>query len=270
MAEEPPCSSATAAAGRPPVRVQLPGLALDPLSEADVVNHVVRQWSAGAGGLIVTPNVDIWLRMRREPDTALLVSSADIVVADGQPLVLAARLMGEPLPGRVTGASLVESLSAAAAVHDIPVYVIGGGEAEVALLAASSLADRHRGLQVVGHVTPPHGFERDPVLLDELVSHVVSCGPGIVLVGLGFPKQEWLAKVLMARLPQAWFLGCGAGVEMAAGRRRRAPGWAQRCGLEWLARLVQEPRRLARRYLVDDAPAAVALLVASAVRRWHR
>jgi N-acetylglucosaminyldiphosphoundecaprenol N-acetyl-beta-D-mannosaminyltransferase len=99
---------------------------------------------------------------------------------------------------------------------------------------------------------------------------VVAARPRIVFVGLGFPRQDVLIAELREELPETWFLGCGAAIAFAAGTVRRAPEWMRRTGLEWLFRLLSEPGRLARRYLVDDLPFALRLLggcLAARVRR---
>ncbi|MGL5828780.1 MAG: WecB/TagA/CpsF family glycosyltransferase, partial [Angustibacter sp.] len=129
--------------------------------------------------------------------------------------------------------------------------------------AGTALVQRYRGLRFLGAIVPPLGFAERPADLAKILDEVVALAPDLVLIGLGFPKQERLAALLAARLPESWFLGCGGAVAMAAGELRRSPAWAQRSGLEWVIRLVQEPRRLARRYLIDDAPAAIALLAGS-------
>lgn len=227
-------------------------------------------WRDGVGGLIVTPNIDIWRAARRDAASAALVAGAEVVVADGQPLVWAARLLGQPVPERVTGSGLVEPLCAAAAREGRGVFIIGGGADDTAIRAAEALRNRHPGLDIVGHLVPPFGFDQSPQTLATIVNAVAEAGPSLILVGLGFPKQERLAVTLRQRLPHAWFIGCGGGVGMAAGQQRRSPRWAQRIGAEWVFRLAQEPRRLARRYLVDDIPAALVLLAWSVKRRLRR
>lgn len=253
----------------PSALVDLSGVRVNPVTESQVVATVVQGWRQGTGGLIVTPNVDIWRQARQDAELAGIIDAADLVVADGQPLVWASQLAGTPVPERVTGSGLVESLCAAAAVEGCRVYIVGGGADDVAARAAAALVLRHDGLRVVGHVVPPFGFESAPQQLNALVEGVVATKPDVVLVGLGFPKQERLALLLKERLPRAWFLGCGGGVAMAAGDQRRSPVWAQRVGVEWLVRLAQEPRRLGRRYVVDGLPAAARLLSASAASRWR-
>jgi len=197
---------------------------------------------------------------------AELVAGAELVVADGMPLVWGARLKGTPLPGRVTGADLIWSLSGMAARAGWPVYLLGGAPG-MAQAAARELRARWAGLDVCGVDAPPYGFDRTAAGRERVRRKVVAAGPALVFVGLGFPKQDLLIAELRRELPEAWFLGCGAAIGFAAGAVRRAPEWMRRGGLEWAHRLMTEPRRLARRYLVDDLPFAARLLAESVVRR---
>jgi N-acetylglucosaminyldiphosphoundecaprenol N-acetyl-beta-D-mannosaminyltransferase len=248
-------------------RVDVGDVAFDHVTESEVVDTVEQAWRAGRGGWIVTPNVDIWLRTRREASCAELVSRADLVVADGMPLVWASRIAGTPLPERVAGSTLIERLSEAASRQGRAVFIVGGGLPGTSVTAGEALAGRYPGLRFAGSVVPEFGYEKDPEQVAAIVDQVAASGADLVLVGLGFPKQERLAETLCERLPTAWVLGCGGGIQMAAGEAKRPPLWAQRMGVEWIVRLLQEPRRLGHRYLVDDVPAALILLGQSLRRR---
>lgn len=129
------------------------------------------------------------------------------------------------------------------------------------------LTDRFPTLAVSGFDSPPFGFDADPVALDMVCRRAAEAKPDVVFVGLGFPKQERLIVRLREALPSAWFMGCGAAIGFVAGVRRRAPDWMQRAGLEWAHRLINEPGRLVRRYLLHDMPFAVRLLTMSALGR---
>jgi N-acetylglucosaminyldiphosphoundecaprenol N-acetyl-beta-D-mannosaminyltransferase len=223
-------------------------------------------WSQGRGGSIATVNIDILRLITRDHDLARLISGASLVVADGMPLVWAARMAGRPLPQRVTGASLVLTLAAAAAASQRSVYLIGG-DPGVPEAAGAALAQLFPGLTIAGTESPPHGFEHDEEMVAGILERVARARPDLVLVGLGCPKQEDLIARMLPLLPQTWFLGCGAGIPMAAGQFRRAPSVMQRVGAEWVHRLALEPRRLARRYLVHDLPFAVMLLSGSLLER---
>ncbi|MEU4804779.1 WecB/TagA/CpsF family glycosyltransferase [Actinosynnema sp. NPDC023587] len=234
------------------------------VSEAGVADHVAESWERGEGGAIVTANVDIVRAATRSPELAALIAESELVVADGMPVVWAGRLAGVGVPERVTGSSLVFTLSGAAARAGRSVYLLGGNPG-IPEKAAGVLVDRFPGLRVAGTDSPAFGFDTDPAATAEVVARVVAATPDLVLVGLGFPKQERLIRLLRAELPGTWFLGCGAGIPMAAGEFRRASGVVQKVGAEWLHRLALEPRRLAKRYLRDDLPFAFRLL-SSALR----
>ena len=240
-------------------QTRIAGIDFDVLTEREVLDHIITASAAGQGGWVITPNIDICRKTRRDASARNLVGQASLVLADGMPVIWAARLRGEPLPERVTGSSLIISLSAAAARHARSVYLLGG-EPGVPEQAATELTRRFDGLRIAGTDAPPPGFDRSQVERGAVRARLVEAKPDIVFVGLGFPKQERVIAALVADLPTAWFVGCGAAIPLAAGVVPRAPGWMQRAGLEWLFRLLREPRRLFRRYLVDDLPFALWLL----------
>ncbi|WP_305789765.1 WecB/TagA/CpsF family glycosyltransferase [Symbioplanes lichenis] len=249
-------------------RVRLAGTEFDPVTEEEVVAQVRDALAGGRGGRVVTPNVDILRQASTDARVRAYLESADLVVADGMPLVWASRLSGTPLPERVAGSSLIWSLSAGLARDGRSIFLIGGtpGHPSGAERAALRLAADFPGLRVAGTLCPPHGFEQDPTVYADLVHNVVTAAPDLVFVGLGFPKQEQVVDRLRPHLPGTWFMGCGAAVNFVAGDIDRAPRWMQRTGLEWAHRLSAEPGRLASRYLKHDAPYAVKLL-AQAARR---
>jgi N-acetylglucosaminyldiphosphoundecaprenol N-acetyl-beta-D-mannosaminyltransferase len=245
---------------------RLAGLDFDPLSEEQVVGRIVEDLAEGRGGRVVTVNVDICQRISRDRAAYELIRNASLVVADGMPLVWSARLSGHPLPERVTGASLIFTVSAAAARHGRSVYLLGG-EPGVPERAAAELERRFPGLRVAGTDAPAAGFDTRPDELAAVRSRVAAARPDVVFAGLGFPKQEQIIAQLAPGLPGTWFMGCGAAIPFAAGVLPRAPRWMQQTGLEWTFRLMSEPRRLFRRYLVNDLPFAAWLLITSATAR---
>jgi N-acetylglucosaminyldiphosphoundecaprenol N-acetyl-beta-D-mannosaminyltransferase len=242
------------------------GIRFNLLTEREVVQHVVSESQAGRGGSIVTPNMDICLQARRDPAVLSLIESAPLIVPDGMPLLWTAKVRGTPFPERVTGSSLIFTLTEAAAAAGLSVYFLGGAPG-VPEAAAASLSSRHQGLKVVGTDAPAVGFDKSADAMDAVRLRVYDAVPNIVYVGLGFPKQERLIATLAPTLPATWFVGCGAAISFAAGTVPRAPLWMQRSGLEWAHRLLLEPHRLFRRYLIDDLPFAAGLLVTAALHR---
>lgn len=255
-------------------RVVLDGTGFDRVTEDDVVVIVREALRAGTGGRIITPNVDILRQANADQAVRAYLEEADLVVADGMPLVWASRLSGTPLPERVAGSSLIWSLSEGLGRDARSVFVLGGtpadpatGEIDGATRAAGRLAAASPGLRIKGCLSPAYGFERDTEMFAAVCRRVVAARPDMVYVGLGFPKQEWVISRLRPHLPRSWFIGCGAAINFVAGDADRAPAWMQRTGLEWAHRLGTEPRRLARRYLRHDAPYALRLLAGAATRR---
>jgi N-acetylglucosaminyldiphosphoundecaprenol N-acetyl-beta-D-mannosaminyltransferase len=252
-----------------PESVALLTMRLGKVDEAACVRHIVRALEQGRGGWVVTSNIDTLRRHVFEAGFRQLVAGASLFVADGMPLVWASRVQGSPLPQRVAGSNLISSLSAQAAQRGHSVYLLGG-EPGAADSAAAELCARHPGLRIAGIDCPPFGFEHDPALLRGIHERLLQAAPDIVFVGLNCPKQEWLISSLKASLPGGWWLGLGYSFSFLAGRTARAPRWIQQAGMEWLHRLVQEPRRLARRYLVQGIPFALLLLSSAVLVRLRK
>jgi len=249
------------------------GARFDRLTEAQVVDHVMQALARGQGGWIVTPNLDILRLMSNDPRLARFLQQADLVVADGMPVVWASRLLGDALPERVAGSSLISTLSEAGAENGRSVYLLGGNEG-AASGAANVLRSRHPQLRLVGIHCPPMGFDQDDSYRYRLCDEIRQAAPDIVFVALGCPKQERVIAAIRSAAPSAWYVGVGISFSYLSGDVARAPDWMRRMGLEWVFRLHQEPTRLARRYLRDDVPFALRLagrcLQARLLGRWTR
>lgn len=247
-------------------QVRIYCLDLDVLDEPGLLSRIFGDLDQGLGGWVVTPNVEILRQASADPELQVLFSQATMRIADGAPVEWAAKLSGRDIPGRIPGASLFWTLAREAALRGRSVLLVGGlptaGE-----LAAKNLTDTLPDL-VVGHYCPPMGFEDDPREMMALRREIRNHKPDLVYVGLGAPKQERLMSILHSEFPSTWFFGFGGAIDFAAELVPRAPEWMQREGLEWVFRLAVEPRRLARRYLVQGIPFTVRLLAwALQVRR---
>jgi N-acetylglucosaminyldiphosphoundecaprenol N-acetyl-beta-D-mannosaminyltransferase len=250
----------------PSPRVDLMGLAFDNLSQREVVARVCAAMDRGEGGWIVTPNLDQLRAFRQDPEIRSTFERADLVVADGTPLVWASRLQGTPLPERVAGSDLIYLMTEAAAARGARVFLLGGnpgaGEA-----AAAKFAERFPGVDICGIHCPPFGFEQDEAAWEAMVQALDDAAPDLVWVALGFPRQDRVIGRLRDRYPDAWFAGIGISLSFVSGEVRRAPRWLQRLGLEWVHRLAQEPRRLFKRYFMQDLPFAPQLFASALYRR---
>jgi N-acetylglucosaminyldiphosphoundecaprenol N-acetyl-beta-D-mannosaminyltransferase len=247
-------------------RIQLLGLPLDAITESQAIQFITTHLQNHRGGWVITPNLDHLRRFTSDPEFASFFSQADLVLCDGMPLVWAGKLQGTPLPQRVAGSDLIWSLSAAAADRAIPIYLLGG-EPGAAEGAAQVLQEKFPALEIVGVHSPAIGFENDPASLEAIIENLRQSKPGIIFVALGSPKQEQLIARIRHILPTAWWIGVGISFSFVSGEIKRAPLWMRRRGMEWIHRLTQEPRRLARRYLVDNLP-FVRMLFLNAL--WNR
>ena len=246
--------------------VKLCHVAFHAISEQECISHIFECLERGQGGWVVTVNLDHLRRLRARGDYGCLCRDATLIMADGMPVIWASRIQGTPLPERVAGSDLISSLSAAAARHGRSVYLLGG-EPGTAERAADILREGSANLRVAGTFCPPVGFESDLEQMDRIERRLRGAQPDIVYVALGSPKQERLISRLRNRLPKTWWMGVGISFSFLCGDVRRAPQWMQRLGLEWVHRLIQEPRRLANRYLLHGIPFAGSLLAGAALRR---
>jgi N-acetylglucosaminyldiphosphoundecaprenol N-acetyl-beta-D-mannosaminyltransferase len=251
-------------------QMRLMGVPIDVITERSAVQAIVGAAESGRGHWTITANLDHLRRYHRNPLDRGLIDEADVVVADGMPMIWASRLAGKPLPERVSGSNMVWSICEAASARRQSVFLLGG-DPGVAGRAAHVFKDAFPNLQIAGTACPLVGFESDEQELGRIRRQVVVAAPQIVFVALGFPKQDLLIRMLRDYLPNASFLGVGISLSYVTGDLSRAPDWVCSLGLEWAHRLSQEPtRRLARRYLVDGVPFFLRLMISARRRRMHR
>ncbi|MCX5495980.1 WecB/TagA/CpsF family glycosyltransferase [Kaistia dalseonensis] len=212
----------------------------------ELVSHVVDDALAGRGGTVFTLNLDHLVKLRDEPRFRAAYQRASYVSADGAPVVTMAKGLGEPVD-RVTGADLVLPLSRAAAASGVPIYLFGTADA-VRDKAAARLMKEIPGLAIAGSESPPFGFDPEGEAARVAAERIAASGARICFVALGAPKQEYFANLAVCRVPGVMFICVGAALDFIAGETRRAPVVWQKAGFEWAWRLLQEPRRLVRRY----------------------
>jgi N-acetylglucosaminyldiphosphoundecaprenol N-acetyl-beta-D-mannosaminyltransferase len=249
--------------------IRLMGVDFAVTTEAEITDLFVDSAVAGQGSWVVTANLDHLRRFACEPDTRALIEEADVVVPDGMPIVVASRLAGIPLPERIAGSSMVLPIACRAAERGASIFLLGG-EPGIAERARDRMLDAAPDLRVAGVHCPPHGFEHDADQLDAIERMLVESAPDIVLLAFSFPKTDALIRRLRPVLPKASLMGVGIAFSFLAGDRRRAPAWMRRTGTEWLHRLVSEPSRLWRRYLLQGLPFAARLLAAALLARVQR
>jgi N-acetylglucosaminyldiphosphoundecaprenol N-acetyl-beta-D-mannosaminyltransferase len=196
-------------------------------------------------------NADMIVRCHHDKDFARYYQRCHLCLTDGVPILWASKFLGTPLKEKVAGSDLVPQICALASVRDYRIFFLGGrpGAAEG---AKTNLLKKYPSLEIVGVYAPPFGFERDAQELERIEAMIKEARPDILLVGLGAPKQErWISQYYQ-HLNVPVMMGVGATFEFIAGVVKRAPQWMQKSGLEWFWRLMMEPKRLWKRYLIED------------------
>lgn len=246
--------------------VEIRGMRIHVITREQTVTHLIHSSLRNVGGWIVTPNLDILRRHTKSPSFRNLVASATLSVADGMPLVWASRVMGRPLPERVNGTDLMVDVCEAAAAAGKSVFFLGGnhGSAEKTI---EVMKGQFPDLNVTGSHCPEFGFENNIENVAAIADVLSEAKPDIIFVGLGSPKQDVLISQLRLTLPSVWWLGVGISFSFIAGELPRAPEWAKKSGLEWLYRLISEPKRLAKRYLVQGLPFFTVTLLTAGFKR---
>jgi len=244
---------------RPPApeRPRFAGIPLDILSMDATLANLERLVESGRSNQVATVNIDFVVRAQRDPWLKAILNRTAMNLVDGTPLVWALRTLGHPVPERVAGSDLIPRLLGRIAPTRHSVYLLGGTPS-VAKAAVQRIRARYPGLQMAGVDTPP---SRPVEGIDaETVGRIRRARPSLLLVAFGNPKQEFWLDLHLAETEVPLALGIGGTVDFLAGRRRRAPRWMQRCGLEWTVRLAQEPARLGPRYLRDSVGFARLLM----------
>lgn len=231
-----------------PERVRLFGCDFDVVDMQAAVARVEDFIASGRMHQGVGVNVDQLVKMKDEPEFKRIVGRCDLITADGTPVVWASWLFGKHLPERVSGIDLFEALLPVAAAKGYRVFLLGAKEDSLQGAKAEYLR-RYPGLQIVGTRNGYYKVEDEP----EIARQIHDSGADMLFIAITSPKKEQFVdrnRALLARV--GFILGVGGSFDIAAGKVKRAPGWMGVYGVEWLYRFAQEPKRMYRRYFVDD------------------
>jgi N-acetylglucosaminyldiphosphoundecaprenol N-acetyl-beta-D-mannosaminyltransferase len=237
-------------------RFDVLGIPVSVTSIKDASNRILTWSNDARGRYICVRDVHGIMRARDDARLKRIHEEADLVTPDGMPLVMLGRLHGKPV-SRTCGPDLMEHVCAHSAKTGLKHYFYGGDEGVGETLKAR-FEERFPGIQIVGTESPPFR-PATPEEDEATIKKIIESGADVVWVGLSTPKQEHWMRAHRDRLP-ATLIGVGAAYDFHSGRVQRAPVWMQRHALEWLHRLVSEPRRLWRRYLVMAPQFAVLAL----------
>ena len=232
-------------------RMKFMNTEVDNLTMAEALLEIDKLIKQNKKAYVVTPNVDHIVQLERGGPLTEVYKNADLILTDGKPLIWISKWYGTPIKEKISGSDLFPRLCAMAAQKGYKMYFLGAAEG-VAAKAAKNLEKRFPGLQVVGTYSPPFGFENDVNEMEKIKKQIKDVVPHILIVGLGCPKQELFILHHKDELGVPISLGLGASLDFEAGNIKRAPKWMADHGLEWLFRITQDPKRMAKRYLVDD------------------
>jgi N-acetylglucosaminyldiphosphoundecaprenol N-acetyl-beta-D-mannosaminyltransferase len=223
------------------------GIDIDAIDQATAVTEIVGWCGRRERGIVVTPNLDHVMKFREDAAFRSAYRKAKLVLADGAPIVWLSQL-GRPRLTRVTGADLVVPLCEAARQSGRSVFLVGSTFRSLSR-AAQRLSVAIPGLEVAGIYAPSFGFFRSTEERAQMVEIINAAEPAILLVAFGAPKQEVWADETQQQLDVSAIVCVGAGLDFVAETTRRAPRFWRRLGMEWMWRVLTEPRRLGGRYL---------------------
>ena len=235
-------------------RVHLFGVEIDLYSMRETVS-IIQDWIVQPENtckFVVTPNVDHIVKVQTDIGLQAAYKRAALVVTDGKPVVWAASLLGISIPGTVPGSDLVPALfdAAEAGKYDLTVFLLGAMPG-VADRAKANIHAKWPMVKVVGTLSPDFGFDKNEADSKTICDIVNNSGAQLLVLGLGAPKQElWVTKYA-PQISVKVALCVGATIDFMAGEKARAPIWMRKLGLEWMHRMLSEPKRLAKRYFVD-------------------
>jgi N-acetylglucosaminyldiphosphoundecaprenol N-acetyl-beta-D-mannosaminyltransferase len=228
-------------------KVTLFGITVDNLTMEETVDRI--ETLIGDGGIHqhVVINVDKIVKMDSNPSLRAAVLDCDMINADGQPIIWVSRIVQAALNERVTGIDLFDVLIARCADRGLKPYLVGSRQ-EVVSKTVDVLKRKYPKLQLAGWRNGYWSPEEEAGVIQE----IKNARPDVLCVAVGSPKQELFLRKWKKELQVPFVMGVGGSFDVTAGVLKRAPRWMQDSGMEWLFRLAQEPRRLWRRYLIED------------------
>lgn len=229
-------------------RIEILNVGIDNLALDEFLNNLNK-------GVVFTPNVDHLMRLQEDKEFVKAYQQADYRVCDSQVLMYASRFLGTPIKAKISGSDLFPLFCEHHRNNpDIKIFLLGGAEG-VPQQAQKNINQRIGREIIVAAHSPSFGFEKNEAECERILEMIRQSSANVLIVGVGAPKQEkWIAKY-QKQLPNIdIFMGVGAAIDFEAGNKPRAPRWVSEVGLEWLYRLMSEPKRLWKRYLLQDLP----------------
>lgn len=232
-------------------RMKFMNTEIDNLTMKETIDEIDKLIKKDKNAYVVTPNVDHIVKLETDKELQEVYKDADLILTDGKPLIWISKFYKTPIKEKISGSDLFPLLCEMAAEKGYNMFFLGAGEG-VANKAAQNLTNKFPKLNIVGTYSPSFGFEKDKKEIEKIINMVNKANTQILIVGLGCPKQEKFIHKYRKELNVPISLGLGASLDFEAGNIKRAPKWMSDNGLEWLYRLSKEPKRMFKRYIVDD------------------
>lgn len=221
------------------------------LTMSETVEAIEKMIEEERKSYVVAINVDVVMKIESDSYLKEIVDNADMVLVDGKPLVWISKLYGKPLKAKISGSDLVPILCEVSAQKGYRMFIIGGKDG-IAEQAKKRLEEKYPDIEIVGTYAPPMGFEKDKKELNKINDMISEVKPDLLITCFGCPKQEKWIYENINRYDAKVSVCAGATVDFLAGNVKRAPRWMSEHGLEWFYRFLQEPKRMFRRYFIDD------------------
>lgn len=232
-------------------RIKFMNTCIDNLTMSETLNEIDKLIQKKNCSYVVTPNVDHIVRLEKDEELQKVYKNASLILTDGKPLIWISEWYKTPIKEKISGSDLFPRVCQLAANKNYTMYLLGAAEG-VADTATRNLMKKYPGLNIVGTYSPPFGFEKNEQEMNKIKTQIQEVHPDILIVGLGCPKQEKFMYYHCKELGVPISFGLGASIDFEAGNIKRAPKWMSNHGLEWLYRFSKEPKRLFKRYFVDD------------------
>lgn len=218
---------------------------------SETIKEIEAMIASDKKSYIVAINVDVVMKIEDDSYLKKIVDSADMVLVDGKPLVWISKMHGKPLKAKISGSDLVPLLCEVAAKKNYSMFIIGGKDG-IAEQAKRRIKEKLPQIKIVGTYAPPMGFEKDKAELNKINKLISEKKPDLLIACFGCPKQEKWIYENINKYDAKVSVCAGATVDFLAGNVKRAPRWMSEHGLEWFYRFLQEPKRMFKRYFVDD------------------
>ena len=221
------------------------------ISMEEAIDKICRLVEEKKKSYVVAVNTDVIIRIENDEYLEKIADEAELTLVDGKPLIWISNWLKRPVKEKISGSDLIPKLCQVASEKGYSIFIVGGKDG-VADRAKTNLERTFAKIEIVGTYSPPFGFENDEDELKRINQKLCDTGPDIVIACFGCPKQEkWIYKNYM-KYDGTVSICAGATVDFLAGSIKRAPKWMSNHGLEWFYRFLQEPKRMFKRYFVDD------------------